>query len=99
MFNQALLKSNNQGSAVSAFVALLLLLSGNVELNPGYVPGRMSKHFMFCHLNIAPIRPKFPPLQKFILDKSIDVSALNELLSEPRQFGNGGGVAIVWGRL
>ena len=60
------------------FYLLLLVLSGDIELNPGPVSTRSSKDMKFCHLNVASVRSKSAPLQNFLLENSIDLIALNE---------------------
>ena len=103
--------NNSKFSCLHIF--LILLLSGDIELNPGPA----STQFLnFGHLNIASIRNKAASLHNYLIDSPFHILSLNEtwlrpndtpsfrsslhppefsLLSNPRQFGNGGGVAFL----
>ena len=104
----------NSKSSKYHHVFLILLLSGDIEINPGPV---LNKSLNFGHLNIASIRNKSPSLHNYLIESPFHILALNEtwlqqndtpsflasllppgfsLFSNPRQHGNGGGVAFLF---
>ena len=54
---------------------LILLLSGDIELNPGPA---LTGSLNFGHLNIASIRNKAPSLHNYLIDFPFQLLALNE---------------------
>ena len=68
-------------SRQGVFLALLLLLSGNVELNPGPIchsPASSSTSINFASLNVRSAVGKSALIHSIIADDNIDVLALNE---------------------
>ena len=103
--------STARTSRSNFFLFLLIILSGNVELNPG--PNSVT----FTHLNIRSIRNKSPSLLNELIANPADILGLNEtwlspsdstayveslippgysILNASRTTGTGGGVATIF---
>ena len=61
-------------------IILLLILSGDVELNPGPF---FSKFLHYIHLNICSIRNKSTSLHNFLCNNPADIISLNETWLQP----------------
>jgi hypothetical protein len=62
------------------YVILILLLSGDIEINPGPA---LTHNLSFGHLNIASIRNKAASLHNYLIEFPFDVLALNETWLRP----------------
>lgn len=64
-------------------IVTLLLLAGDIEVNPGPRSSMPYKEIKLFHLNIALVCEKSAPLQNLVIDNSLDILALIEIWLKP----------------